>query len=83
MSVDKFSAGVRESVQVVCGVSEQLNQIINEVQALTPNIETLKEGMQAQSVGAQQISGSSSPTSANQRKRQSTHCRSRRQQSSN
>jgi methyl-accepting chemotaxis protein len=56
MSVDKFSADVRESVQVVCGVSEQLNQIINEVQALTPNIETLKEGMQAQSVGAQQIS---------------------------
>ena len=41
---------------VVCQVSEHLNQIINEVQALTPNIETLKEGMQLQSVGAQQIS---------------------------
>ena len=56
MSVDKFSAEVREGVDVAGQVSDRLNQIINEIQALTPNIERLKDGMQAQSAAAQQIS---------------------------
>ena len=54
--MDAFSIDVRQSVEFVCNVSGQFGQIINEVQALTSNIEILREGMKTQSVGAQQIS---------------------------
>lgn len=56
MSVDKFSEEVRRGVQEVNQVGSQLNEIIREVQALTPRFESVNEGMQMHAVGAQQIS---------------------------
>ncbi|MGB7622976.1 MAG: methyl-accepting chemotaxis protein [Terriglobia bacterium] len=56
MGMDKFSEEVRRGVEVVGHVSSQLTQIIQQVQALTPNFESVNEGMQSQSQGAQQIS---------------------------
>jgi methyl-accepting chemotaxis protein WspA len=56
MGMDKFSEEVRRGVAVVQQVSEELAQIIQQVQTLTPSFETVNEGMQSQSLGAQQIS---------------------------
>jgi len=55
MSVDKFSKDVQDSVQEVSQVGAELNQIIDQVQSLTPRFETVHEGMQFQSQGADQI----------------------------
>ena len=55
MSVDKFSKDVQDSVQEVSQVGSELNQIIGQVQSLTPRFETVHEGMQFQSQGADQI----------------------------
>ncbi len=55
MSVDKFSKDVQDSVQEVSQVGSELNQIISRVQSLTPRFETVHEGMQFQSQGADQI----------------------------
>ncbi len=56
MGMDKFSEEVRRAVQEVRTAGVQLAQIIEQVQALTPRIETVNEGMQAQATGASQIS---------------------------
>jgi methyl-accepting chemotaxis protein WspA len=56
MGMDKFSEEVRRGVEVVRHVSDELTQIINQVQTLTVSFETVNEGMQSQSTGAQQIS---------------------------
>jgi methyl-accepting chemotaxis protein WspA len=56
MGMDKFSEEVRRAVQEVRTAGAQLAQIIEQVQALTPRIETVNEGMQAQATGASQIS---------------------------
>jgi methyl-accepting chemotaxis protein WspA len=56
MGMDKFSEEVRRGGEVVGQVSAQLTEIIGKVQTLTPNFETVNEGMQSQSLGAQQIS---------------------------
>jgi methyl-accepting chemotaxis protein WspA len=56
MGMDKFSEEVRKGVQEVGQVSEQLAKVIGLVQALTPQFETVNEGMHSQSSGAQQIS---------------------------
>jgi methyl-accepting chemotaxis protein WspA len=37
-------------------VGGQLSQIIHQVQALAPRVESVNEGMQAQATGAEQIS---------------------------
>ncbi len=55
MSVDKFSKDVQESAQEVTQVGSELNQIIDQVQSLTPRFEIVHEGMQFQSQGADQI----------------------------
>lgn len=55
MSVEKFTEEVRRSVDEVSLISGQLTQIINQVQALTPRFESVHEGMQFQSQGADQI----------------------------
>jgi len=55
MSVDKFSKDVQESVREVSQVGLELNQIIDQVQSLTPRFELVHEGMQFQSQGADQI----------------------------
>ncbi len=56
MGMDKFSEDIRRAVQEVRTASAQLAQIIEQVQGLTPRIDTVNEGMQAQSTGASQIS---------------------------
>lgn len=56
MGMDKFSEEVRRGVEVVGQVGTQLNQIIQQVQTLTPNFEMVNEGMESQSLGAEQIS---------------------------
>ncbi|MDB6134528.1 MAG: chemotaxis protein [Verrucomicrobiales bacterium] len=56
MGMDKFSEEVRRGAEVVDQVGAQLTVIIDKVQTLTPNFETVNEGMQSQSLGAQQIS---------------------------
>lgn len=55
MSVERFSEEVRRSVEEVSTVSSGLAEIIDQVQALTPRFETVHEGMQFQSQGADQI----------------------------
>ena len=56
MGMDKFSEEVRKGVQVAAEVSEQLGQIIGQVQHLLPRFDEVAQGMQSQSEGAQQIS---------------------------
>ena len=55
MSVEHFSEEVRRSVDEVSTISSGLTEIIDQVQALTPRFETVHEGMQFQSQGADQI----------------------------
>ena len=55
MGMDKFSEEVRRGIDDVHEVGRQLSQIIEQVQALVPRFETANEGMQAQAVGAEQI----------------------------
>jgi len=56
MGMDKFAEEVRRGNEEVCGVTAQLVQIIQQVQALTPRFEAVNDGMQAQSTAAGQIS---------------------------
>lgn len=56
MGMDKFSEEVRRGVAEVAQVGEQLVQVVQQVQALTPSFEMVNEGMQSQAVGAEQIS---------------------------
>ena len=56
MGMDKFSDEVRRGVEASGQVSEQLSEIIHQVQTLTPNFEVVNVGMQSQAEGAQQIS---------------------------
>jgi methyl-accepting chemotaxis protein WspA len=56
MGMDKFSEEVRQGMQEVQQVGGQLTQIIHEVQAMAPRVNTVNDGMQAQSTGAEQIS---------------------------
>jgi methyl-accepting chemotaxis protein WspA len=56
MGMDKFSEEVRRSVREVAEVSTQIDQMIDRVQTLTPNIESVYEGMRAQTQGSNQIS---------------------------
>jgi methyl-accepting chemotaxis protein len=55
MGMDKFGEQVRRGVNEVQQVSTHLAQIIQQVQALTPRFSAVHEGMQAQAVGADQI----------------------------
>lgn len=56
MGMDKFSEEVRRGMQEMQQVGNQLSQIIKDVQALVPRFETVNDGMQAQAIGAGQIS---------------------------
>lgn len=56
MGMDKFAEEVRRGNEEVCGVTVQLVQIIQRVQALTPRFEAVNEGMQSQTAAAGQIS---------------------------
>jgi len=56
LEMEKFTEQVRLGVAAVQRVSRQLGQIIEHVQQLTPRFDAVSHGMQAQSVGAGQIS---------------------------
>ena len=56
MGMDKFSEEVRRGIADVQNVGVQLSQIIQQVQALTPRFQSVNEGVQAQAIGAEQIS---------------------------
>ena len=56
MGMDKFLEEVRRGMEQVQQVGGQLTQIIQQVQALAPRVESVNEGMQAQATGAEQIS---------------------------
>ena len=56
MEMDKFTKEVSNSVTDVRNISEQLAQIIQQVQSLTPRFENVNQGMGTQCQGAQEIS---------------------------
>ena len=56
MGMDKFSEEIRRSVGEVRQVAEQLSSVMDEVQKLAPQFDAVLQGMQAQAVGASQIS---------------------------
>ncbi|MBD2414369.1 methyl-accepting chemotaxis protein [Nostoc calcicola FACHB-389] len=56
MEMDKFATEVGRSVEDVVSISLQIGQIIQQVQDLTPHFESVNQGMEIQSLGAQQIS---------------------------
>jgi methyl-accepting chemotaxis protein WspA len=56
MGMDKFSEEVRRGVTEITQAGNQLSIIIEQVQGLAPRFESVNEGMQAQAVGAGQIS---------------------------
>lgn len=56
MGMDKFSEEVRRGMLEMQQVGGQLSEIIQQVQSLPPRVEVANEGMQAQAVGAGQIS---------------------------
>ncbi len=58
MNIEKFADDVRRGFQEVQISSNQISQVIDQVQALRPPIETVNEGIAAQSLGAKQISES-------------------------
>lgn len=58
MGMNKFSEEVRHGVGEVQQISTQLDQIITQVQALTPRFELVNEGVNSQAGGGRQISES-------------------------
>lgn len=56
MEMDKFTKEVDQGVGLIGTIGQELGQIIEEVQALTPRFATVNQGMEAQAQGAQQIS---------------------------
>ena len=55
MEMDRFSEEVRRRVEEVNGIAAALGKMIENVQALGPHFETVKQGMNAQTQAAQQI----------------------------
>ncbi len=56
MEMDKFTKEVSRGVKDVRNISVQLAQVIEQVQSLTPRFTAVNQGMEAQSIGAMQIS---------------------------
>lgn len=63
MGVDKFSEVIHSGVSQASTVGGQLTKIIEQVQQLTKSFEVVNQGMQAQSIGAEQINESISQLS--------------------
>lgn len=55
MEMDKFAVEVRQGVADVQGLGDSLEEVIGKVEALSPQFQTVKDGMQAQTHGAAQI----------------------------
>lgn len=58
MSIENFSEDVRQSAVEIQLSSRQIVEVIDKVQSLTGPIESLNEGISAQTLGAEQISES-------------------------
>jgi methyl-accepting chemotaxis protein WspA len=56
MGMDKFSEQVRRGLHEVHAIGDKLSEVITQVQTLAPRFETVSEGMEAQAIGAEQIS---------------------------
>ena len=56
MSMDKFTEDIRQGTEVVSTVGSDLGGIIEQVRTLRPRFDTVEQGMEAQALGAQQIS---------------------------
>jgi methyl-accepting chemotaxis protein WspA len=56
MGMDKFAEEVRRGATEIEDTRRQLDEVIVQVQSLAPSVETLHEGMRAQTQGAEQIS---------------------------
>ncbi|MGK7905291.1 MAG: methyl-accepting chemotaxis protein [Hormoscilla sp.] len=56
MEMDKFTKEVSTSVEDIRKISQQLVEIISQVQSLTPRFEAVSQGMENQAQSAQQIS---------------------------
>lgn len=63
MGVDKFTQEIRTGVNQVGAVGEQLAKIISQVQEQTNGIEIVNQGMQSQTLAAEQISSAISQMS--------------------
>lgn len=55
MEMDKFTDTMRRGVEETANIGKQIGEIITRVAELMPRFQTVKEGMQSQSQGAQQI----------------------------
>jgi len=55
MEMDKFKQQVTRSVSDAHGISHRFSEIIQNVQALLPQFESVHEGMGSQSMGARHI----------------------------
>ena len=55
MSIDKFIEEVRRGISEGTEVSDQMSQIIGQVQSLAPRVQLVNEGVQAQAGSAEQI----------------------------
>jgi len=55
MSIEKFADNVRRSFSDIQISSNQISEVITQVEALQPPIESVNEGIEAQSMGAKQI----------------------------
>lgn len=56
MGMDKFSEEVRRNAHEVTDVTRQIDGMIEQVQLLAPNVESVYEGMRTQTQGSAQIS---------------------------
>jgi methyl-accepting chemotaxis protein WspA len=65
MEMDKFAAEVSKTVTDIANISNNMGQIIGQVQELTPRFDTVSQGMEGQSQGAIQISDAMSQLSNN------------------
>lgn len=60
MGIDKFAQDVRVSVDDIRDGSERIEGVIEQVQVLKPQVKIINEGIEAQSLGARQISDATS-----------------------
>ena len=60
MGMDKFAEEIRHNVENVRRIGHQLTGLIEQTKALSPRIERVFEGMQAQNIGTNQITESMS-----------------------
>lgn len=64
MEMDKFTDEVRRGAEEIAGIGSHLNKIIDRVHSLAPQFSIAREGIEAQSLGASQISEAMSQLAA-------------------